>query len=92
MDARRWSDAEETLKGIPRTHPDHATSILLLATLLENQNRTAEAFDTLHGVLGDFCPHDPVLCAQFYSHLGNLMHSMGAIQSAANVSYCILFH
>ena len=87
MRVRKWSEAEATLKGIPPSDPHHPSSLLLLARLYENLNKTGEAFDILNCAVDYFCPHEANLCAQFYSQLGNLMHTTGAVQSAAKVSF-----
>jgi hypothetical protein len=86
IDVRRWSEAERTLREILRSQSNDSSSLLLLATVYENQNRTTDAFDTLHSSLDYFCPHDRNLCSLFYSQLGNLMHTTGAVYSAADVS------
>jgi len=87
MQVRRWSEAEWTVKGITdiRTDPHHPVSVLLLAQIYENLNKTIEAYDLLNCAVESFCPQETELCAQFYSQLGNLMHTTGAFLSAANV-------
>lgn len=85
MKVRRWSDAEWAVKGIGTNDPNHPISILLLAQIYENLNKTMEASDLLNCAIDNFCPQEANLCAQFYSQLGNILHTKGAFLSAANV-------
>lgn len=86
MKVHRWEDAEWAIKGIEQNDPNHPISILLLAQIYENLNKTMDAYDLLHCAIESLCPQEANLCAQFYSHLGNLMHTTGAFLSATNVS------
>jgi len=80
-------DAEWLLQSISQTEPNNPTMVLLLAQVYENLNKTGEAVDILNSAVDYVCPHDANLCAQLYSQLGNLMHTNGAVLSAANVSH-----
>ena len=91
MQVRKWTKAEEILKEIPVEDPHHPSSVLLLAQLYENLNKTGDALDILNCAVDWFCPHEANLCSQFYSQLGNLMHSQGSFIPAADVSSLFLF-
>ncbi|CAL8104977.1 unnamed protein product [Orchesella dallaii] len=86
IDVRGWTEAERTLREISssRDDPYHSYSVLLLGQLYERMNKTGEAFEILNCAVDYFCPRETNLCAQLYSQLGNLMHTTGAMLSAAN--------
>jgi tetratricopeptide (TPR) repeat protein len=61
--AKAWDQADTEYRNLIRAFPDSARPVIMLATLLQNQERFAEAFEVIDARLARF-PNDTVVIYQ----------------------------